>query len=253
MTKPAVAVLAIDHDPEVLQEVELVLGEQFQCEAVTDVSAARERLASDSFDAVLCDIEMPGESGLTLVEDLLTEHPDLAVIPVAGAQDPTVVERVTELGLYGYLLKPFLPNQLLITTQAALRRRAAEADERTRQRNLQAQVQMALDAAPIPIFVKDLERCYLFANRFAHEMAGVELGWMAGRTDAEIFTPEADAVLRESDLSVLEDEVPSYREEVVQIGGRERAFLTVKVPYFDGEGDLAGIIGISTEITTPRD
>jgi DNA-binding NarL/FixJ family response regulator len=253
MTKQSVAVLAIDRDPEVLREVELVLGDHFRCEAVEDVSTARERLASDAFEAVLCDIEMPGEAGLTLVEDLLTEHPDLAVIPVAGAQDPTVVERATELGLYGYLLKPFLPSHLLITTQAALRRREAEAAERTRQRDLQAQVQMALDAAPIPIFVKDLERCYLFANRFAHEMAGVELGWMTGRTDAEILSPEADAVLRESDLSVLEDELPSYGEEVVQIGGRERAFLTVKVPYFDGEGDLAGIIGVSTEITGPAD
>ncbi|HYQ78072.1 MAG TPA: response regulator [Solirubrobacterales bacterium] len=253
MTKPDVAVLAIDHDPEVLQEVELVLGERFRCEAVADVNAARERLASDAFDAVLCDLEMPGEAGLTLVEDLLTEHPDLAVIPVAGAQDPTVVERATELGLYGYLLKPFLPNQLLITTQAALRRRAGEAAERIRERDLQAQVALALDAAPIPIFVKDLERCYLFANRFAHEMAGVDRGWMTGRTDAEIFSPEADAVLRESDLSVLRDEVSSYREEVVQMGGRERAFLTVKVPYFDGEGDLAGIIGVSTEIVGPRD
>ena len=252
MTNPAVAVLAIDHDPEVLREVELVLGERFRCEAVPDGSTAREMLASDRFDAVLCDMDMPGESGLALVEDLLAEHPDLAVIPIAGAEDPTVVARATELGLYGYLVKPFLPPQLLITTEAGLRRREAEAAERVRQRNLQAQVQMALDAAPIPIFVKDLERSYIFANRFAHELAGVELGWMTGRTDAEIFSPEADAVLRDGDLSVLENEVPTYREEVVQIGGRERCFLTVKVPYFDEGGDLAGIIGVSYEITGQR-
>jgi DNA-binding NtrC family response regulator len=68
MTKHALSVLAIDHDPDVLQEVELVLGEQFRCEAVEDVSTARERLASDTFDAVLCDMEMPGEAGLALVE-----------------------------------------------------------------------------------------------------------------------------------------------------------------------------------------
>lgn len=253
MTKHAVSVLAIDHDPDVLQEVEVVLGEQFRCEAVEDVDTARERLASDKFDAVLCDMEMPGEDGLALVEDLLAEHPDLAVIPIAGAQDPTVVERATELGLYGYLVKPFLPSQLLITTQAALRRRETEAAARTRQHDLQEQILGAVDAAPVPIYVKDLERCYLFANRFAHEMAGVELGWMTGRTDAEIFSPEADAVLRESDLGVLRDEVPTYREEFVQIAGRERAFLTVKVPYFDGEGDLAGIIGVSTEITGRQD
>jgi PAS domain S-box-containing protein len=253
MTKDAVSVLAIDQDPEVLREVELVLGAEFRCEAVGDVSTARTRLASDTFDAVLCDMEMPGESGLALVEDLLTEHPDLAVIPIAGAQDPTVVARATELGLYGYLVKPFLPSQLLITTQAALRRREAEAAERVRQRDLQEQIQMAIDAAPIPIFVKDLERCYLFANRFAHEMAGIELGWMVGRTDEEIFSAEADAVVREGDLQVLEDEVPSYREETVQIAGRERTFLTVKVPYFDGDGDLAGIIGVSTETTAQRD
>jgi putative two-component system response regulator len=253
MTKDAVRVLAIDRDPEVLREVETVLGEQFRCELVEDVSTARERLASGAFDAVLCDMEMPGESGLALVEDLLAERPDLAVIPLAGAQDSTAVERATELGFYGYLVKPFLPDQLLSTTQAALRRRETEAAELIRQHDLQRQIQGALDAAPVPIYVKDLERCYLFANRFAHEMAGLELGGMIGRTDDEIFSPEADAVLQESDLDVLRDEVPSYREEAVRLAGRERTFLTVKVPYFDGGGDLAGIIGVSTETTVRRE
>lgn len=253
MTKDAVTVLAIDRDPKVLREMKLVLGEQFRCEIVEDASTAREKLASGAFDAVLCDMEIPGESGLALIEDLLAERPDLALIPLAQAQDPTLVERATELGLYGYLVKPFLPDQLLSTTLAALRRHETEAAERTRQRDLQQQIQGALDAAPIPIFVKDLERCYLFANRFAHEMAGIEYGGMIGRTDDEIFSAEADSVLRESDLSVFRDELPSYREESVRLAGRERSFLTVKVPYFDGEGEMAGIIGISSETTVRRE
>jgi putative two-component system response regulator len=253
MAKDSVTVLAIDRDPEVLRQMELALGKQFRCELVEDARTAREKLASGAFDAVLCDMEIPGDAGLALIEDLLTERPDLAIIPLAQAQDPTIVERATELGIYGYLVKPFLPDQLLSTTLAALRRRETEAAERTRQRDLQHQIQAALDAAPIPIFVKDLERCYLFANRFAHETAGMELGGMIGRADREIFSAEVDAVLQESDLTVLRDEVPSYREESVRLAGRERTFLTVKVPYFDGDGELAGIIGVSSETTVRRE
>lgn len=180
---PNAKILAIDDEPEVLQMVEQVLGPQFDCELASDLSIARARLDAENFDAVLCDVQMPGEPGLALVEDLLTGFPDLAVIPIVRVDDRSVVERALELGVYGYLVKPFLPGQLLITTETALRRRDAEAAERMRRHTLGKHVQAAMDRAPIPIFVKDLERRYLLASGFAHEILGLNPGeMMAART-----------------------------------------------------------------------
>jgi PAS domain S-box-containing protein len=252
MTTPNARILAIDNDPATLEMVEQVLRERYECELASDASAARRRLAENGFEAVLCDVQMAGDSGLALVEDLLTEYPDIAVIPIARVDDPTVVERALELGVYGYLVKPFLPGQLLITVQTALRRRDAEAAERMRRRTLAAHVQAAMDEAPIPIFVKDLERRYLLASRFAHEVLGLEPGAMIGHTDAELV-PEAESMIREGDLEVLSEEKSTYREATVQLRGRRRTFLTVRFPYVDARGTMVGIVGVSTEITAQRE
>jgi PAS domain S-box-containing protein len=251
MNNPDARILAIDDDPAVLQMVEKVLCARFDCVTASDLGVARKRLEEGGFDAVLCDVQMPGESGLALVEDLLAEYPEVAVIPIARVDDETVVERALELGVYGYLVKPFLPGQLLITTQTALRRRDAEAAERIRRRTLATHVQAAMDQAPLPIFVKDLERRYLLASKFAHEILDLEPGEMIGRTDAELI-PEAEPRVREGDLHVLREEEATYREATVDLRGRDRTFLTVRFPYVGPSGDLAGIVGVSTEITALR-
>lgn len=114
------------------------------------------------------------------------------------------------------------------------------------------QIRAAMDSAPVPIYVKDRERRYLMANRVTHELAGVEPGELIGRTDAEVLPPEAETLIRESDMRVLRDEEPCEREEAFPSGTQERTFLTVKFPYLDDEGKLAGITGVSTEITALR-
>ncbi len=253
MTKPHARILAIDNEPETLQMVEQTLGGRYVCELATDLATARRRLAEDRFQVVLCDVQMPGASGLALVEELAAENEETAVVPIAGTEDSSLVEHALEIGVYGYLVKPFSAGQLLITAETALRRLEVEASERARRRGLQETIQAAVDRAPVPIFAKDLERRYLIANRFMHEIMRQAPGEMVGRTDAEMHSPETERVIHEGDLRVLRDEEPSYREMTVEIMGRDRTFLTVRFPYFGADGNLAGIVGVSAEITAQRE
>jgi putative two-component system response regulator len=253
MTTPKVRILAIDSDPATLEAMGEVLGERYECELSGDASAAREKLEEDEFSVVFCDVQIPGASGLALVEDLAAESEATAIVPTAGTDDPTLVEHALELGVYGYLVKPFSSGQLLITVETAMRRLEAEAAERARRRRLQETIQAAVDRAPIPIFVKDLERRYLLANQFAHEVMRQEPGGMIGATDAEMHSPETEQVIREGDLQVLEKEEPNFREMTIEILGRERTFHTVRFPYIGVDGNLAGIVGVSTEITAQRE
>lgn len=192
-------ILVIDDDPESLRAIERALGEQLDCEFAGDASTARQKLAEDRFDLVLCDVQMQGERE-ALVEELTAEQPDAAVVPIAA--HPTL-----------------------------------------------RQVQAAIDRAPVPIYVKDLDRRYLLANRVTHELLGLEPGEMLGRSDPEVLPPEAELPVRESDMRVLRHNEPCEREENV----RERTFLSVKFPYVDDEGKLAGITGVSVDITAQHD
>jgi len=129
-------ILATDDRPEVLRLVDRTLGKRYRCEFASSVAEAREKLARDEFELALCDIQMPGESGLVLVEEIAKRYPDTAIVLVTGVDDPEIAERAFEVGAQGYLVKPFWPGQLLITTMNALRQRELEMAEKARSRVL---------------------------------------------------------------------------------------------------------------------
>jgi response regulator RpfG family c-di-GMP phosphodiesterase len=86
-SKPA-RILVTDDRPEVLQLVDRVLGERYACDFATNVEQARQRLASKAFQLALCDIQMVGESGVALAEEIVREHPDIALVPFTGEDSP---------------------------------------------------------------------------------------------------------------------------------------------------------------------
>lgn len=125
-------ILATDDRPEVLRLIERSLGGHYECELATSVEEAREKLALEPFELALCDIQMPGTSGLVLVEEIAREHPEIAIVMVTGVDDPEIAARAFERGTQGYLVKPFWPGQLQITAANALRQHRLELAERAR-------------------------------------------------------------------------------------------------------------------------
>ena len=245
-------VLATDDRPEVLRLVDRALGEHYECLFASSVAEARGKLASEHFDLALCDIQMPGESGLVLAEELIVKHPEIAVVLVTGVDDPEVAAKAIEFGVSGYLVKPFWPGQLLITTMNALRRHELELAKETHSRTLEERIQMLMDAAPVPIYIKDRERRYTIANKVAHEVAGLKPNELIGKTDDDFMSAESERIAAESDRMILKSGETYEAEETVTVGGEEKSFLTVKFPYVDDTGQIAGIFGISTDITAKR-
>jgi putative two-component system response regulator len=244
-------ILATDDRPEILRLVERTLGERYSCEFAGSVAEARERLAGLAFELALCDIQMPGESGLVLVEEIARDHPETAIVLVTGVDDSEVAQRAFELGAHGYLVKPFWPGQLLITAMNALRQRELELAQEAHSKALEDRLQMLMDKAPVPIYIKDTERRYVVANRAAHEVLGLEPNKLVGRTDREISSPENERLAAASDEHVLAGGT-YQQEDAVTIGHAECAFFTVKFPYAGEYGEVAGITGISTDITAKK-
>jgi putative two-component system response regulator len=129
-------ILVVDDRPEILRLVDRMLGERFDCEFANGVAEARGKLAGDGFHLALCDIQMPGESGLVLVEEITEQYPETAVVLVTGVDDPEVAEKTFRMGAHGYLVKPFWPGQLLITTMNALKHRELEMVEKAQSKTL---------------------------------------------------------------------------------------------------------------------
>lgn len=244
--------LATDDRPEVLRLIDRTLGNRFQCEFASGVTEARAKLEEGSFDLAMCDIQMPGESGLVLAEEIAQNRPEIAVVLVTGVDDPEVAEKAVEFGASGYLVKPFWPGQLTITAINALRRHELELAQAAHSRTLEERIQMLMDAAPVPIYIKDRERRYTIANRVANKVAGLKPNELTGKTDADFMSPESERIAAESDRMILKSGETYEAEETVTVAGEEKTFLTVKFPYLDDTGQIAGISGISTDITAKR-
>lgn len=134
-------VLVVDDEERVRRMVRRVLdGGGYACALAADPAAARTMLDEEPFDLVLCDVNMPGGSGLVLAREILTERPGTAVVMVTGLDDPRLADSALELGAYGYVLKPFRSSELLINVSNALRRRKLETAARKHREDLERAV-----------------------------------------------------------------------------------------------------------------
>jgi signal transduction histidine kinase len=101
---------------------------------------ARRLLETETFDLVLCDIRLPGESGMSLIQHILSDYPDTAVIMVTGVDDPETVEKALQVGAYGYIIKPFNTSEVMINISSALRRKSVELWNRIYRESLEKKV-----------------------------------------------------------------------------------------------------------------
>ena len=135
------AVLVVDDDPTVSELVTSILGsEGYNCTVAGNAADARALVGKHEFALALVDVMMPGESGLELAADLLREQADIAVVMVTGVDDPKIAELALDVGAYGYVVKPFAANQLLITVANAGRRRCLEIERRAHLERLERRV-----------------------------------------------------------------------------------------------------------------
>ncbi|MBP8827240.1 MAG: HD domain-containing protein, partial [Nitrospira sp.] len=90
-----------------------------------------------SYALVLCDVNMPGESGMDLIRHILTQYPSTAVIMITGLDSPVLANAALDMGAFGYVIKPFEANEVLINVANALRRRKLEIENAMHRENLE--------------------------------------------------------------------------------------------------------------------
>jgi len=135
-------ILVVDDEEPIRRSLVRVLDRAGYATA-TAASAAEARglLTRDEFDLMLCDVTMPGESGFSLLAHAHQVRPELAVIMVTAVDSPEVTEPVARLGAYGYILKPFDTNLILINVVGALRQRADEIARRRAELESQSEME----------------------------------------------------------------------------------------------------------------
>jgi FixJ family two-component response regulator len=88
---------------------------------VADAEAALAHPAAGECRIVLCDLMLPGLSGIDLLHKLRAARPDLPVVMITGHGTAENAARALEAGVSGLLAKPFTESELLDAVRHALR------------------------------------------------------------------------------------------------------------------------------------
>ncbi len=91
----SVQILVVDDESPIRRLLGKFLEEAgYATRLAESVAAAREELDTAQFDLVLCDLDMPGESGLALLRYLKTSCPDTGRVMITGTSDPEIAGEI---------------------------------------------------------------------------------------------------------------------------------------------------------------
>jgi cyclic di-GMP phosphodiesterase len=153
-------ILIVDDEASVQRAFSRALAaEGYECAIAGAVPEARTMLDIGRYDLIICDLNMPGESGMTLLEELDQSHREIAVLMATGEDDPAIAHAANERGADGYLIKPFSRNELLIHVDCALEHaRRRQHQRRLSQGSLQEAHERATEVREALVDVAERER-----------------------------------------------------------------------------------------------
>ena len=139
--------IIIDDERLARQELKNLLSVHKEIEVVAECSnaeEAKEKIAAISPDVIFLDIQMPGKTGLELLEEISA----LPEVVFVTAYDEYAI-RAFEVNALDYLLKPVSPQRLSETVKKLVNKESVEKGENNTPLNDDDQV-----------FVKDGEKCW---------------------------------------------------------------------------------------------
>ena len=141
MERSAGKVLIVDDEMSVRRTIKRGLGRAgYDCTEAADAAEAVVRVREDSPEAVVLDVMMPGKSGRDLLPEILSAHPNMAVIMSTAVVDPKIIVDCMRLGAQDYITKPFELEELVRSVGRAVEMKRLERMILEHQRQLERTV-----------------------------------------------------------------------------------------------------------------
>lgn len=134
-------ILIVDDEPLVSDIIAKCLEiEGYVCDIADSAESALELLEPQKHALVVSDINMPGKSGIELLSIIKEKYPDVAVIMVTAVDDRKIAIKALQLGAFGYVIKPFDLNEMIISVVNALKRRELTLQSKEYEHRLEKEV-----------------------------------------------------------------------------------------------------------------
>ncbi len=169
--QPRLHLLIVDEDPSVRRGcVEIGRRMGFAVAQATDIASAQTIVRLQKVDLILMDLRVPGTEsrirggGLSLLEELKTLHPEIAVVVMTASATVSNAVETMRLGAEDYLIKPFAVEDLTRILERATQR----THFNTESRRLRERLRNQRGGGPLIGQSPEMEKLYRILSKVAN-------------------------------------------------------------------------------------
>ncbi|MBN1795515.1 MAG: response regulator [Sedimentisphaerales bacterium] len=219
-----------------------------QCECLKE---ALEQLATEQYDVVLLDMNLPDSKGLETLTAISSKYPHLTIINVTGSSDEGTALRALANGSQDYLIKcRFDPYVLSKSIQYSVERKKNELALLESTGKLNAM----LEAISDHMTIIDVNLSIIRANNTAKATFGDDI---VGKKCYEVFHHDKNGCMKNHCAikeALVDGKVHQWESEVTDKNGQKRQFCsTANVVFWDQQGKPEAVIEISRDVTQTKE
>ncbi|MBU0484346.1 MAG: response regulator [Proteobacteria bacterium] len=117
--------------------VRWLTAEGYSCQTAENGQIALDLLEKETFALMILDIMLPVISGMEVLDKTTLKHKNLPIIMISAVSNPQIAKRTLGLGAYGYIIKPFEREEILINIENAMQRQRLEEINQAHQNKLE--------------------------------------------------------------------------------------------------------------------
>ena len=116
-------ILIIDDERSIRNSLKEILGDEgHDVDVAEDGATALKMVDKDKYNAIFCDIKMPGMDGMEVLDKLVSMGIDSAIIMISGHGDIDTAVDCMKKGAFDFIQKPLDLNRILITLKNSTER-----------------------------------------------------------------------------------------------------------------------------------
>ncbi|MDY5746714.1 MAG: sigma-54 dependent transcriptional regulator [Candidatus Cryptobacteroides sp.] len=113
-------VLIVDDERAIRNSLKEILGDEgYDVDTAEDGAAALEMTANEKYDVIFCDIKMPNMDGIEVLDTMIKNGIDAAIVMISGHGDISTAVECIKKGAFDFVEKPLDLNRVLITIKNA--------------------------------------------------------------------------------------------------------------------------------------
>ncbi|WP_010162624.1 response regulator [Sphingomonas sp. PAMC 26617] len=119
------SILTVDDSPSLRMAIKIALtGAGYAVTEAGDGCEGLQKASAGTFDMIITDLNMPNMDGLTMIRELRKSaaHCGTPIIFLTTESDDSVKQAAKAAGATGWLVKPFVPEQLIKVARKVLGR-----------------------------------------------------------------------------------------------------------------------------------